>query len=234
MDWLGIGDQGGAFVEGIPEDPQTGNPKGFTAAPRFGALWEYASQEKLYICPEDKEGESDQTMLGGGGNGKFSYTMFSNLGLRSPERIPSRLADRVAGGSRGGSSTPRRLNTRPFSKVPLFVEEHPSGINNKTSSGHMEGNFNFNTDWVVARHGSMEKRPGFQPGSADVTSFSQGATNIAFADGHVESVKINYGFTARQVRPEPDGEGLEGIPYTAEGLLYYYGIEYEVITIDNL
>ncbi len=233
LDWLGIGDQQGEFIEGTRHDPQSGNPKGFTAAPRFGALWKYASQEKLYLCPEDKPGIMDSTaVLGGGGNGKFSYTIFSNLGLRSPERIPSRLAETI-GSSRGDDPTPRRLTTRAFANVPIFVEEHPVGINDKSANGHMEGNFNFNTDFVVSRHGPFQKRLGVKPVSGELAVFPQGTTNIGFADGHAEYVKVNYGFTASHVRPvAADGQGLSGIPYTAQGLLYHYGIEYEVITID--
>jgi len=232
VDWLGIGDQAGAFVPGDPFNPQTGNPKGFTAAPKFGALWPYCKDEEVYLCPTDQPGTLiPNSILGGGGNGKFSFSMFSNLGLRPPERIPARLRD-SSGGSRGGGAPPTRLSTRAFARIPLFVEEHPVGINDRSAAGHMEGNFNFGTDFVVSRHGPFSKRSGYRPGSAGVSVFDQGITTIGFADGHVEGVKVNFGFRSSDVRPTAaGGNGYSGIPYTAEGLLYYYGIEYDVITI---
>ncbi|MHC4063500.1 MAG: type II secretion system protein [Planctomycetota bacterium] len=234
LDWLGIGDQFGAFVEGDPKNPQTGNPKGFAAAPYFGVVWQHVGNEGVYLCPEDRPGRIENSILGGGGNGRFSYTMFSNLGLRPPSRIPARMTEATAGG-RGATPSARRLPKRAESATPLFVEEHPTGINDRSSTGHMEGNFNYITDFVVSRHGcSFSKRPGRKPGSGTVTTFAQGTTNIGFADGHVEPVKVNYGLTSNDIKPaHAGGGGLEGIPYTAEGLLYYYGIEYNVIEIQD-
>jgi prepilin-type N-terminal cleavage/methylation domain-containing protein/prepilin-type processing-associated H-X9-DG protein len=230
IDWLGVGDQFGPQVDGLWTDPQSGMPKGFTAAPRYGALWPYAKQEKVYRCPADKVGRVDKTsVLGGGGNGKFSFTMFDMLGLRPPERIPSRLADAGGGGSRGESPTPRELPPRAASATPLFVEEHPHGINDRTATGHMEGNFNFGTDYVVSRHGPFRTRAGFKPNSTALSSFPQGLTNIGFADGHVEAVQVNYGFGSTHVRPDGEGEG--GVPYTAEGLLYHYGIAWDIVKL---
>jgi len=234
IDWLGVGDQSGAFQEGDPKDPQTGNPKGFSAAPRFGVLYPLVKDEKAYLCPDDRPGDRQAgTLLGGGGNGKFSYTIFSNLGLRSPERIPPRRQE-LSGGGRGGPRLGELLPRRALAGVPLFVEEHPDGINNKSASGHIEGNFNFATDYVVSRHVPFGKRRGVAPGAAGVSSFEQGQTNIGFADGHVAAVAVNHGFTASHVRPtSAGGQGYDkDIPYTAEGLLYHYGIEYDVVTIE--
>jgi prepilin-type N-terminal cleavage/methylation domain-containing protein/prepilin-type processing-associated H-X9-DG protein len=224
VDWLGIGDQGGAFQEGIPTDPQTGNPKGFTAAPRFGALWPYVRDHKCYVCPEDKPGEPDAISLaGGGGNGKFSFTIFSNLGLYAPERIPPGKR-KISGGSRGGAKY-RQLKRPPAAKTPIFVEEHPLGINDRSSQGHMEGNFNYDTDKVVSRHVAYTTRWGIRPGDNKPTKFEQGSTHIGFGDGHVEGVKVNYGFTVRDVSPTgAGGLGYEGIPWTASGLMWHYGI----------
>ena len=232
MEWLGIGDQAGAFQEGDPNDPQSGNPKGFTAAPRFGALWPYVKDEKAYLCPSDKPGKVEpNSILGGGGNGKFSFTIFSNMGLQSPESIPSRFRE-ISGGSRGGPVQKTRLSTRPFAKVPIFVEEHPAGINDRSAAGNIEGNFNFETDFVVSRHPPYTNRPGFKPGVPGLSTFKQGSTNIGFADGHVEAVKVNFGFSASHFRQGEEGDpDYKGIPYTAAGLLYYYGIEYKVNVI---
>jgi prepilin-type N-terminal cleavage/methylation domain-containing protein/prepilin-type processing-associated H-X9-DG protein len=220
MDWLGIGDQTGEFVEGNKNDPQSGNPKGFTAAPRFGAVWNCVKEEGAFLCASDAPGPVQPgTLLGGGGNGKFSYSQFSNLGLRAPERIPPAIV--TVPGRNGGS---RRLPPRALAKVPLFVEEHPAGINNRTDQGHMEGNFNFSTDYVVQRHFPKSKRWGIKPGTGSPSIFEQGSTMIGFADGHVESVKVSFGFTSDNAEDYPGT-----IPYTAEGLLTYYGIEYKVI-----
>ncbi len=227
-DWLGVGDQYGAFVDGDANNPQTGNPKGFTAAPKYGVLYPMIKNEKAYLCPDDKPGVAQRdTILGGGGNGRFSYTMFSMLGLRPPEKIPGRPAEKTSGPSRGPGSASGRLAPPALASVPLFVEEHPWGINNRGTDGHMEGNFNYNTDFVVSRHPGSSRRPGIDPASGTMRTFSQDSTNIGFADGHVKPVRVNFGFDDSHVRPTvAGGQGLEGIPYTAQGLLYYYGVEY--------
>lgn len=229
VDWLGVGDQSGVFVEGDWQDPNTGNPKGFSAAPRFGVIFPSIRSEKVYLCPDDKPGVMVKgTLLGEGGNGKFSYTMFSMLGLRTPENIPTRPVENDGGPSRGPAPGQARLGPRPLSGIPLFVEEHPQDINDKvSSSAHMEGNFNFGTDFVVSRHPSTSVRLGVDPMNGTMRRFSQGSTNIGFADGHASPVKVNFGFTLTDVRPTgAGGKGLQGIPYTAEGLLWHYGIEY--------
>ena len=113
VDWLGIGDQSGPYVPGTADDPQSGNPKGFDAAPRYGKLFPNVRNEDVYLCPSDVPAEPDPiAYLGGGGNGRFSYTMFSMLGLRKPGKIPGRRED-VAGGSRGPAPTARRLDSPP-------------------------------------------------------------------------------------------------------------------------
>ncbi|MCH7813874.1 MAG: prepilin-type N-terminal cleavage/methylation domain-containing protein [Planctomycetes bacterium] len=229
LDWLGVGDQFGPYVPGSnPNDPQSGNPKGFLASPYHGALWPYVKQEKAYLCPEDPPGLYDSSSItGGGGNGRFSYTMFDMLGLRPPERIPARFQDQEQG-PRGPVGPQKRKSKRAQARTPLFVEEHPLGINavfrpsGSSETGHMEGNFNFGTDYVVSRHGPFAKRVGYPPRGGGPSLFEQGTTNIGFADGHVEAVKVNYGFGKSHVQPGAEGEG--GVSYTAAGLLYYYGV----------
>jgi prepilin-type N-terminal cleavage/methylation domain-containing protein/prepilin-type processing-associated H-X9-DG protein len=232
QDWLGIGDQTGPYQPGDDRDPTTGMPQGFDAAPNFGKLFPYVKEPKAYLCPDDRKGAAvERSLLGGGGNGKFSYTMFSHLGLRAPEKMLGRLED-VRRASRGAAPTGRRLKPPPLSSVPLFVEEHPSRINSLDDSdgeGNMEGNFNFN-DWVVQRHpGGGGARPGRNPENNDaLEEFSQGVTNIGFADGHVEPVKVGYKLGINDVKSEVfGGLGLDVVPGTAEALLYYYGLEYQ-------
>lgn len=225
QDWLGIGDQFGAYVAGNPDQsnwPDVGNPRGFDAAPKHGVLFDLVKDEKAYLCPEDREGQPNTTPAGGGGNGKFSYTMFANLGLWALERIPSRREE-VQGGGRTAPRLGNRLSPRAFAKIPLFVEEHPERLNGRFAgtSGNMEGNFNV-TDWVCLRHPPFVKRRGKNAAGKDA-SFEQGRTNIGFADGHVEDVAASFGVRIDDIKKDKPFEGL--IPYDAPGLMWYYGID---------
>ncbi|MBK9127074.1 MAG: prepilin-type N-terminal cleavage/methylation domain-containing protein [Phycisphaerales bacterium] len=240
-DWLGIGDQAGPYTPGDPANPNSGNPRGFHMAPTLGLLFKTINNEKVYLCPDDKPGPVQQnTLLGGGGNGKFSYTMFSQFGMAAPEKFVTRLADRTSGPSRGAGPTLTRMPPRPMSEAPLFVEEHPTGINaiGPSAQGlnaHMEGNFNTDLDFVVSRHPSGSTRPGIDPVTTQRREFYQESTHIAFADAHVESVRVNYGYGLTDVRPQAaGGQGLPGIPHNANGLLWYYGFEWrESETLSN-
>lgn len=232
-DWLGVGDQAGVFNLGDPNDPNSSNPKGIAKAPTWGRLFPLINQEKAYLCPDDRPGAMEPgTLLGGGGNGKFSYTMFTVMGLRPPEKVIPRWATK-SGPARGPQQAPRRMTQPPLSRVPLFVEEHPQGINDtKSPSGHMEGNFNFDTDFVVSRHPGGNYRFGIDPISGEHRQFQQGVSNLAFADGHVEGLLVNFGYTAIDVKPTTvSGRGRTGIPYTSEGLLWHFGIEGELDSI---
>jgi prepilin-type processing-associated H-X9-DG protein len=234
-DWLGIGDQSSSpFAEGVENDPTTGNPKGFASAPTRGLLFRMTKSAELYRCPTDnKKGVIDANdPMNSSTNGKFSFTSFDMLGVRPIERIPSRFADSTGGGRNGSGSSPtKRLSARPLSKVPIFVEEHPFGIGGYTS-GHTEGNFNFALDIATGRHGPYRVREGHRNGSTDVTSFLQGNTDIAFGDGHVESIALNFGYQMVDIQPTSvqGGKGRKGIPYTAAGLLYYYGVDFTTTT----
>jgi prepilin-type processing-associated H-X9-DG protein len=211
-------------------DPTLGVPPGLCAAPRFGKLWPYVKDEDAYVCASDKPGlYVPGSITGGGGNGKFSYVMFATAGLRSPEEgMPSRLSDPVSGGPRGGGTKQYRLAKQPLPRIPIFVPEHPEGIG--IGGGHCEGNFNYDTDRAVARHAPFRSRLGYRPGQNTVSRFKQGVTNIAFGDGHVELVAINHRFTATDVRPKSSGgNGYPGIPETADGLLYHFGLVYQEV-----
>lgn len=233
-DWLGVGDGMGYTPCNLsPPTATCGVPQGFDAAPRFGALYPLVLEEKAYLCAEDKEGPAKNTVLGGGGNGKFSYTMFAIMGLRPPEAIPPALMDNASGPVRGGGGGSKQTFKQPpaFANVPLFVEEHPTGINGKSNlNGHMEGNFNTTQDFVVSRHPGFGKRKGYLPGSQGTgppDNFEQGTTNIGYADGHVAALQVNYGFTqTHSLDARFGGRGLGGIPHDAPGLLWYHGVEY--------
>ena len=219
LDWLGIGDQAGTFTPGSPTDPWTGNPRGFTAAPKFGLLWKYYMDEKFIKCPSDFEGPYVPNQQVTAGNGKFSYTMVAGMGLRSPENIPARAG---------------RAGTRiPAADCPVFVEEHPDGMNN----GNREGNFwsGISTtptpgggDKLISRHGPKTARQGILPGSSTISSFVQGRTNMAFGDGHAETVSPNFGFNVTHV---DSLAGYKGIPNNVVGLMAHYGIKFELMKI---
>lgn len=210
LDWLGIGDQFGPFSPGIPGNPTTGNPRGYVDAPQLGLLWPFLRNETLILCPTDiasnAPGQHTPNQLVPNGNGKFSYTMFAGMGARAPERVP-------AGGNRQGT------HAGSLSDIPLFVEEHPDGINND----HMEGNC-WTGDKLVQRHGPFESRPGIAPGQGGTSTFKQGVTNMAFADGHVRPLKTNFGFGLSQAQ----SPGFDGIPNNVQGLMYYFGVSYSL------
>lgn len=226
LDWLGIGDQFGDFVLGTDkQNINDGTPAGFHVAPMFGKLYPYVLEPKAYLCPSDEKGEipaGDDTTEDVG-NGVFSYTMFAVMGLRQPELIPARFEDtiRTGRGGGGGAASSRRMATPAPSSIPIFVEESPQRINN----GNREGNFNAD-DWVVQRHPGGGPREGIQLGQVEISTFKQGSTNIGFGDGHVEPVQVNYRLDASHIRSQAfGGQGIKGIPGTAPGILWFYGVD---------
>lgn len=225
LDWLGIGNMsGGAFNPGNPLNPSTGTPRGFAAAPKFGLIWTYFQNPDLILCPTDYTGAYRPNLQTPAGNGKFSYTMVSTLGLRTPERIPG--ADHFVS-----------ENISP-STVPIFVEEHPDGINNSNP----EGNFGSyrgldsqgNTaqpgldegDILVSRHYPFTSRVGKAPGQNSITRFDQGSTNMGFADGHVERVKTNFGIGGSSLLTQQDL-----LPNNIVGLHYKYGMKFDLLPV---
>lgn len=216
LDWLGIGDQFGAFNAGDPLNPSTGSPQGFAAAPRFGLFWRYYQNEKLILCPSDVPGPYVPNQMVSPGNGKFSYTMVSIMGLRVPEKIPA---------------IPEFKSEQISpSRAPLLVEEHPDGMNNQ----HKEGNFGAGIvpspdggDKLISRHGPMSPRFGIQPGGGGPSKFMQGVSNIGFADGHAESVRPNFGFGKTHLLSGLAGR--DGLPNNITGMLQYYGINFELL-----
>ncbi|MCB9855001.1 MAG: prepilin-type N-terminal cleavage/methylation domain-containing protein [Phycisphaerales bacterium] len=221
LDWLGIGNQrGGSFNPGIKEDPGSGNPQGFAAAPRFGLIWTYYQNADMVLCPTDIAGKWTPNELAPAGNGKFSYTMFSTLGLRSPERIPA-------------ASHFESAQNISASNVPIFVEEHPNGINNSNKEGNFgafRGPGNMpgpdEGDILVSRHYPFTARPGIKPGTSGITTFVQGSSNVGFADGHVERLKPNFGIGASALQTQPNL-----LPNNIVGLHYRYGVKFELLAV---
>ncbi len=143
------------------------NPEFIADAPKRGTLFKFLRDAKVYLCPSDREGAPSQTdPLGGGGNGRTSYSMTAHLGYKQPENLSGRVKT-------NGTWRTRRWGA---AEVFCFVEENP-GFN---KSYNLEGNFNV-SDKIVARHGVI--------GGGGLTGRSpaKGRTNIAYLDGHVES-----------------------------------------------
>jgi len=220
LDWLGIGNfRAGGFNPGIKEIPTSGNPMGFAAAPMHGLIWTYYQNADMILCPSDLTGvyrSNQQTPVG---NGKFSYTMFSTLGLRSPERIPGAahfVSENISA-----------------SNVPIFVEEHPDGIWNSNPEGNFgafRGIGNMpgldEGDIMVSRHYPFTSRLGKAPGSSAITSFVQGSCNMGFADGHVEKVKPNFGLGGSVLLTQPNL-----LPNNIVGLHYKFGVKFELLPV---
>ncbi|MBK8267224.1 MAG: prepilin-type N-terminal cleavage/methylation domain-containing protein [Planctomycetes bacterium] len=144
LDWLGIGNQsGGGYQAGNELIPTSGNPMGFTAAPRFGLLYPYYQNPKLVLCPSDVPsaipGQANASEMIPTGNGKFSYSMLAGMGLRLPSSIPAAKS--------------YRGTTASASNAPLFAEENPAATGGQggINQNNMEGNC-WNQDRVVQRH----------------------------------------------------------------------------------
>ncbi|HWL93227.1 MAG TPA: prepilin-type N-terminal cleavage/methylation domain-containing protein [Phycisphaerae bacterium] len=210
LDWLGIGNQAGAYAPGDPFSPNTGTPLGFTAAPKFGLLYRYYMADNLVLCPADsftpRPGTANNGEMVPRGNGKFSYTMMAGLGLRLPTAIP-------AARSRKGTMV-------SASDAPLFVEESPAGNGGAggINQNNMEGNC-WNQDRVVQRHAPFLARRGRGPGASAPAVINQGVTIVGFADGHAATVRTNFGMTETDLLTSPDL-----IPNSVKGLMERFGV----------
>ncbi len=212
LDWLGIGNQGGGgYQPGNDLIPTTGNPMGFTAAPRFGLLYPYYQNPKLVLCPSDMPsaipGQANASQMIPNGNGKFSYSMLAGMGLRLPSAIPA------AKGRKG--------TTASASNAPIFAEENPAATNGQggINQNNMEGNC-WNQDRVVQRHAPFLTRLGRAPGAGgQLIKLRQGVTIVGFADGHATTVQTNYGATEADLTTN-----AELIPNNVKGLMQRFGI----------
>jgi len=147
--------------------------------PKRGTLFKYSRSEEIYLCPSDHEGMPEDTPLGGGGNGRNSYSMTAHIGYKRPEDLTGRVPVPSS-----GTRQYRRWNP---SEMFCFVEEHPMYF----KSRNLEGNFNV-SDKIVARHSIVSG------GEMEGAKIAKGRTNIAYLDGHVESpvMKVDTdGFT---------------------------------------
>lgn len=149
--------------------------------PKRGTIFKYTRDVNLYLCPSDRFGTPDPNdELGGGGNGRNSYSMNAYIGWKSPDKLvrPANAAGwTITRYDMNDVQTTEKQTTRldwsSGGKMFLLVEEHP--YYNKRN---LEGNFNY-SDQLVSRHSISRHKSQNDPGA--------GRSNIAYLDSHVES-----------------------------------------------
>ncbi|MEP0845073.1 MAG: DUF1559 domain-containing protein [Phycisphaerae bacterium] len=145
--------------------------------PRRGTIFRYVKDEKLFLCPSDAPGYPTDTPLGGGGNGRSSFSMNAYIGGKAIEDL-SRPAKSYNLYDPNANPVNLTVNTRRSwapGEMFLLVEEHPFYHIAKNK----EGNFNV-SDRIVTRH-----FPAFNGPSPDRSL--KGRTNILYVDGHATS-----------------------------------------------
>jgi len=156
------------------------DPEFVADVPGRGTLFPYLKDESVYLCPADLPGEADDSAVGGGGNGRLSYSLNAYVGYQPPERLQSfayvadSLNNRLPGGRgvrdfRAGE----RVNMAPARFMAMF-EEHPNGAIN---GSFPDGNFNC-IDHIATRH---------TPPAAVAGPDARAKATIAYLDGHVEN-----------------------------------------------
>jgi len=175
LTWEGAKGSGGYYAEPFETDP-----KFIRDVPRKGTIFTYVNKEGAYTCPSDSPGASNATALGGGGNGRLSYSMNAYIGGKKPAHLRSftyieavNNAPLPVPGEARDFAAGQRVNW-PTSHMIVLFEEHPYWHLNQ---GYPEGNFNV-TDKITTRHSPP-------PPSSDPRR--EGRTNIAFLDAHVET-----------------------------------------------
>ncbi len=147
--------------------------------PRRGTIYKEVKNDQVYVCPSDRVGVPTDTPLGGGGNGRLSYSMSAYLGYKKPERLrrPPSSNGYVLYDPDDPEPSKKVYQSTIWapSRIFLLVEEHPFYHIGNTR----EGNFNV-TDRIVTRH-----LPAFR--GKDPSTKLKGQTVIAYVDGHVES-----------------------------------------------
>lgn len=174
--WDGAGGNGSGGSYSGPDDPNF-----IVDVPRRGTIFRYTREAKLYLCPSDRPGKAEDTPLGGGGNGRLSYSMNAYIGYKPPEKMNRPVNEGSGWKLYDPEATPayetvRSRTTWAPAQMFVLVEEHPYYHSNRD---YWEGNFNV-SDKIVTRH-----MPGFS-GSSPAAS-AKGRTNIAYLDSHVAS-----------------------------------------------
>jgi prepilin-type N-terminal cleavage/methylation domain-containing protein/prepilin-type processing-associated H-X9-DG protein len=154
------------------------DPEFVADVPGKGTLFRYMKQPAIYVCPSDSAGPADDTPLGGGGNGRLSYSMNAYIGYKAPEQLQSftyaadSLDNPLPGGQKKVSFKAGQRVVFSTSSFMTMFEDHPSYHTNAT---YPDGSFNC-IDKIATRHLLTTK------GNA-----SEGRSSMAFLDGHVEA-----------------------------------------------
>ncbi len=161
------------------QQPYHLDPEFIADVPRKGTLYQYVNHEAVYVCPSDKPGVAVDTPLGGGGNGRLSYSMNAYIGYKAPEDLASftYVADSLNNPLPGSQNTVsftagQRVWFNPSRFMTMF-EDHPFY---HTNANYPDGNFNC-IDRIATRHGLRIGADGV----------SEGRSTMAFLDGHVEA-----------------------------------------------
>jgi prepilin-type N-terminal cleavage/methylation domain-containing protein/prepilin-type processing-associated H-X9-DG protein len=148
--------------------------------PKMGSLYRYVRNEKVYLCCKDQKGlPNSEDTTGGGGNGRFSYTVNTWVGFKSPEELQS--FKYVANFQTKAGALPPKVSTIPAgtkvmwsaSQMPLLIEEHPW---NNTNHGRP------NDGWAADSYLVLRHYPSKRVGRA----------NFTFLDGHGELRRYPY------------------------------------------
>lgn len=162
------------------QQPYHVDPEFIADMPRKGTIYRYVKHEAVYLCPSDKPGTADDTALGGGGNGRLSYSMNAYIGYKTPESLQNfayvadSLDNLLPGGQRRVSFRAGQRMVFSSSRFATMFEDHPSYHTNAT---YPDGSFNC-IDRIATRH---------MLGAAGSGGTPEGRTSMAFLDGHVEA-----------------------------------------------
>jgi len=156
------------------------DPEFIEDVPKKGTIFRYIKKEEVYTCPTDKPGEAQDTPVGGGGNGKLSYSMNAYIGYKAPTQLQSfryfadSLNNPLPGGQKTRSFSAGQRIVFPAANYMVLFEEHPFYHIN---TSFPEGNFN-GLDRIATRH---------MPTAGSASPATKGGTSIGFLDGHVEN-----------------------------------------------
>jgi prepilin-type N-terminal cleavage/methylation domain-containing protein/prepilin-type processing-associated H-X9-DG protein len=182
--WLGMRDPEHAFTTAEQQQlwdfiDQRDPVRGSAYLPNGGSLYKFVKNEQVYLCSKDHRGMPTNEITGGGGNGRFSYTMNGWLGFKSPESVQAFTY--VANFETKGGALPPPVAQIPNgttvkwppARMPLLIEEGPW---NNANHGWVGDSWAADT-YLVLRH---YPRP------------TTGRAPFGFLDGHVEFKMYKY------------------------------------------
>ena len=156
------------------------DPAFLADVPGKGTIFSYLRDEGVYVCPADRPGKAEDSSIGGGGNGRLSYSLNAYVGYKPPDRLggftyaAASIDNTLPGGKNTRSfAAGQRVTFAPASFMTLF-EEHP-GTN--INGSFPDGNFN-ELDRIATRH--MSAASANRPDAV-------GRASIAFLDGHADN-----------------------------------------------